>query len=265
MANPLILSDNRLLDGVASANLTDSDTNYNVRHLSDMRTYTYWKGASAEATHRIDVTCSAEKKVNCIGIMGHNLKTADATIYVIGSTTNLFTGEHVDAISKFTVTDDSAVIRVGTEITKKYWRVGIETVALAPQIAVLMIGTAITFPNPPAAGAEIYSAGVELETAENKGGHLLGQMVRYKPLSFSLRWHPAENNTTFWKETIQNWWSTYGSEGKPFFFSLDSTKWPDDAFYVRLNDGFRHSINMQTNTRVEGYSMQFQGVWEDLM
>ena len=51
--NPVILADNRFLEGTPTA--TDTATGYDVLHIRDLRTFTSWKGATAGTKYLADL------------------------------------------------------------------------------------------------------------------------------------------------------------------------------------------------------------------
>ena len=125
MTLPKILHDNIFALGV-SATDTDSDSQYSVDNIYDLRTYTYWLGASAGVKY-FTMDAGAAVDVDSLRIISHNLGTAEASVAIESSTTGAWAGEEVNRYNPELVTNgdfpssttgwtanDSAVLTIDT-------------------------------------------------------------------------------------------------------------------------------------------------------
>src|SRR4030067_1601430 len=143
MMEPIILADDRFLDGTPTA--TDTAAGYNVLFIRDYKTFTSWKAASA-GTKYLTVDCGTAKGADCIAFAGHNFGTGAAQISVESSDNGT---DWVERITPFTVNDDKAALRTFASASDRYWRTKIASPTIAPQVAVLLAGVRITFPHSP--------------------------------------------------------------------------------------------------------------------
>ena len=77
--------DSRYLDGTPVATDTDSDEEFNALNVRDLRRYTQWKAATTGQKYITVDTGSTGSAVDALGIRGHNLGTAAASIVVESS------------------------------------------------------------------------------------------------------------------------------------------------------------------------------------
>ena len=120
---PLILTDNRFIDGTPVASATAAG--FDARHLADTRPFTFWR-APAAGTFTIKVDAGSAKAVDTLAICGHNLATIGATISVESSpdnaawTSRLTYEELLADSSRNLITDPSVSLDGGT---LAYWDV----------------------------------------------------------------------------------------------------------------------------------------------
>jgi len=256
MSNPYLLYDNIFDDGTPAA--TSTAAGYSVLNIRDFRSYTHYKAAAAGTIYITVDTASTATAADTLGIHTHNLGTAASTVAVECSTNN---STWAVALADFTPTDNYAIMKSFTEKANfRYWRLKMETAAVAPQCAIAMIGSRITFPNKPLSPLTKYSIGRETVTSKSKAGHIIGQQIQFKPLSMSFTFPPVESNYTWWSTTFKTFWNTHGL--KPFFFCLDYDNFPGDVFWVSLSNNQRYELNMQFLTRVETFNLSLEGIAE---
>lgn len=254
MANPYILYDSVFLDAVPTA--TNTATGYSVLNIRDYRSYTYWK-ATGFGTLYLTVNAGGAVACDTLGIMSHNLGTAAAAVSVEYSSDGAAWSE---ALAAFNPTDDYAILKTFTTQTKQYWRLKIVTAAVTPQLAICMIGARMTFPNKPLAPLTKYSIGMQTTSTQSKAGHIIGQQVRYNPLSMSFTFPPVESNYTWWSTTFKTFYRNH--QLKPFFFCLDYDSFPGDVFWVSLTQSQQFALQMQFTTRVETFTLNMEGIAE---
>lgn len=239
---------------------------YAVDNLCDYRSYTEWQGTSG--TIWIKCHCTAARSANAIGIVGHDLYSKDATISV-----QMFTSDSVTAadwstaIAGFTPTDDYAFYRDFTSTdTKLWWKITIEC-ATVVTIGEIIIGDKIQFPGKPLAPVVPFSVSAEVETNRSKVGHILGSVVRYKPISISHKIAPAEGNYDWWSSVYKGFMYNHALDAKPFFYVMDAgadtAAVPNDAFWVSIDPKTTpYALNMLMAGRVEDMTLVMSGVLE---
>src|SRR4030067_1177984 len=121
MMEPIILADNRFLDGTPTA--TDTAAGYDVLFIRDYKTFTSWKGASA-GTKYLTVDCGTQKSADCVAFVNHNFGTGAAQICVESSDNGT---DWTERITPFAVTTDKAALRTFATASARYWRGGVRT------------------------------------------------------------------------------------------------------------------------------------------
>src|SRR4030067_3756758 len=116
MREPIILADNRFLDGTPTA--TDTAAGYDVLFIRDYKTFTSWKGATP-GTKYLTVDCGTPKSADCIAFARHNFGTGAALVSVESSENGT---DWVERITPFTVNDDKAALRTFASVAARYWR-----------------------------------------------------------------------------------------------------------------------------------------------
>lgn len=252
--NPIILYDNRFNDGAPTA--TDTAAGFSVLNIRDYRTYTFWRAASA-GTKFITIDCGSAKSADCLAIIGHNLRTANATVSVESSPDNV---TWTVRLAGFTPSSDKAFLRIFTSASARYWRIRIVTASIAPQLAVTMLGVMLTFPYPPDAPYVPYSEGIEVESSRGKTGHLLGNIINFKSINISARF---SNLTRDWvMNNFKPFWDNHASDLNPFFYAWDIDVYPEMVFYVSVDDGSRYRMPVSVLSYIDSIELEMQGVKE---
>ncbi len=253
--NPVILYDNRLNDGTPTATDTAADTD--VLNLRDLRTYTWWQAASS-GTKYLTIDCGSAKRADALGIIGHNLGTAAATVSVESSATGAWAGEEVERLAGFAPSDDRAILKLFTSASARYWRIKIVTAAVAPKLAVCLLGERLTFPYPPEVPFVPFTEDVEEESSRSKAGHLLGTVIRYKPIRIAPRFAVLTRDWVFGE--FQTFWDDHASERKPFFWAWDLDNMPALIFLVRHAGRFAPPLSRLAY--VDSLALDLEGVKE---
>ena len=197
-----------------------------------------------------------------IGIVGHDLFSKNATISVQHFSSDSATdSDWATALAGFTPTDDYALLKPITPSTDLWWKITVECSTLA-KIACILLGNKLQFPAKPQVPLEPYSIGIEAETNNSKTGHILGSILRYRPVQISHKIAPAESNYTWFTSTYWNFWLNHGSEMKPFFYAMDLDAYPDDVFWMRLADDSAYALPMEMSGRVEAFTINLVGALE---
>jgi hypothetical protein len=256
---PIILAQNILELGTPTATDTDADTAYSVLHLTDRRTYTYWLGASA-GTKYVTIDCGTPVPADALGIIGHNLYTATATVSVEWSADGV---SWTEALAGFTPTSDKAFLKTFTAATKRYWRLKIVTASIAAKIAVVFLGSRVTFPRTwshPSRGAfDPLPEKIVASSVRSKAGNLLGSVLQYASISMTME---IELLTDTWiSGTFRTLWDTYLSQLYPVFVSWDPGDHPAEVLFGKIPDDFELS-RPWTQNAYRSLSLEFEGVKE---
>jgi hypothetical protein len=278
-AKPLILYDNRLLDGTPAA--TDTESGYNVLNLVDYRTYTQWKAASA-GTKYITVDCGSAKSADCLAIVGHNLYTAGAVVSVENSEDNIHWAER---LAGFTPASDKAFLKQMTQgvghapvvswdsevefdpevewetievpAAARYWRIKIVTAAIAPYMAVVMLGNGMSFERY-AQAFDPFPEQISAKSERSKTGNLLGNSLKYITSNIEVQWIYLTDNWV--KNTFQAAWDAHLSLLKPFFWAWEPTNHASEVHYVKIPDSF--SLSKPFDPIRRSLSLTFETVKE---
>src|SRR3990172_13178688 len=138
MMEPIILADNRFLDGTSTA--TDTAAGYNVLFIRDYKTFTSWKAASV-GTKYLSIDCGTQKSADCIAFAGHNFGTGAALVSVESSDNGT---DWTERITPFSVTTDKAALRTFASASARYWRTKIASPTIAPPVAVPLVWLNVT-------------------------------------------------------------------------------------------------------------------------
>ncbi|MBT9175484.1 MAG: hypothetical protein DDT22_01163 [candidate division WS2 bacterium] len=255
MATPIILFNNRFDDGIPVATSTAAGSS--VLNIRDGRTYTFWQAATA-GTNFITVDCGIPRITDCLAVIGHNLRAAGAIISVESSVDNI---TWTTRIAGFTPPSNRAFLRTFfPPVTERHWRIRIVTAAVPPVLAVVYLGHRITFPFPPDAPFIPCREFVEAETSIGKTGHILGSVIRYKPIQIFARF---SNLTRTWiAENFMFFWNTHASNLRPFFWAWDITAFPDMVFYVTINKETSFEMPMSVLSFIDSIELNMKGIME---
>lgn len=248
---PLLLADNRFLDAAPTA--TGTAAGFDVLHIRDLRPYTFWQAAAA-GTNYVTVDCLSAKPANCLALTGHNLGTAGATVTLESSPDN------ITWTSRFTFVpgDDRAKLFTITQIYARSWRLKIVTAAVAPRIAVLMVGVRLDFPFPADTPYVPCSETTEEETTVSKSGHALGTVVRYAGIEINPQFSHIPR--AWLDDTWLPFHQSYARLRKYFFYAWDAERYPDQVYFVKSTGKFEAPLS--TGRYVDRLKLQFKGVAE---
>jgi hypothetical protein len=252
MANPIILYDNRLLDGTLSS--SEVMSGFDVNNVIDYRPYTYWV-ANNSGTNYISVDCVTPKTADCLGIIGHNLYSIGASVSVWSSNNGINWIQRL----VFNPTSDKALLKTFTQASARYWKLQIVNTSGQPRIAVVFIGNKLEFPYPPNAPFVPYSESIEVESKRSKTGHLLGSVIKYKQIEISINFSDL---TRDWVNTyFKPFWDNHASELKPFFWAWD-IDYSSDVFYVTIQDNMKYETPLSMLSYVDKLSLEMRGIKE---
>ena len=254
MASSKILYDNILASGVTA---TDTETGYSVDNIYDLRPYTYWQAASAGANKYIDMDAGSAVDVDALGIYSHNLSGGSIKIY--SSATGAFGGEETQRGSTIYPSDNTLIFETFTSASARYWRIQVYHATNAPRIGVAILGEALTFSRKPAPPYDPRPTSIVSSTAVTKTGNALGTTVNYKPISITAKFKHLDWDT-FANDEFLTFWDDHGSEGKHFFWSVDSDTY--DTYFVKLTAKSKLSRPMTLQGTVDQITLDMEGVSE---
>jgi len=254
MMEPIILADNRFLDGTPTA--TDTAVGYDVLFIRDYKTFTSWKAASV-GTKYLSVDCGSAKSADCIAFAGHNFGTGAAQISVESSDNGT---DWTERITPFSVTTDKAALRTFASASARYWRTKIASPTIAPQVAVLLVGLRITFPYPPDAPFSPGKEGMEVSAARSRTGQLLGVDVRFKPYSIRAQW--SDLSRTWVESYFLPFWENHASNLTPFFWAWDLGVYPNNVRYVRVAENYEMDPKLSVLGVYDLIGLEMEGVKE---
>lgn len=261
MSKPLILYDNVF---TASTNLvaTDTDTGFNVANIIDLRPYTLWKSNST-GTKYITINAGSSVNADAIGIIGHNLFSADTTIAIEYSSST--SGPWSTALEGFTPSDDKAFVSTFSETSAEVWRIRIETASTQVYIGVACLGTALSFEKSPTFGFDPIPEGIASERGRALKGQLLGSVINFKPIEITPTFRGLTRSWLFgtFKSTV---YDDHISELKPFFWSFNTTDaYQSDAMFVNVTEDYEFSAALTEagTSHIEEFSLKMEGIKEE--
>jgi hypothetical protein len=254
--NPIILYDNRFLDGVTTA--TDTADGFNVLNITDLKPFTWWKAQSAGPKY-LSVDCGAQKFADSLGMIGHDLSSVGAQVSVESSDNG---SDWTERLPAFTPSSDKAFLQPFTGATARYWRLWIDSPTSAPSVAVVILGSRMTFPFPVDAPFAPIKEQVATVGKKSKTGHLLAHHVKYKPFTISARLSYPERT---WVDSVfLPFWLDYGSDLHPFFWAWDLDMYPEDVRFVRFEPGYSYSPSVSILHYYDSISLELEGVRENV-
>lgn len=230
---PVILYDNRLEDGTATATATDPDSRYNVANLTDKRAFTAWLGVGT-STHYVTVDCGSAKSADALGILVHNFFTAGATISVECSSDN-FAADTTVALAGFVPSSDKAIFKKFDSLSKRYWRLKMTGMSAAPIMAVLVIGVKMEFEKYLNKGLNPKPEKVDGNVSVGGTGQYLGSAVEIIKYSFRPRFRRITDS--WFNNTYTPAWDAHLSLLLPFFWVWDPGNHGDQVYYAWFGKG----------------------------
>jgi hypothetical protein len=251
-AKPKFLFDSILVD--ASLSATDTADGYDVDNITDLRPYTLHKFEEA-GTKYIVIDCGEDATADAIGIVGHNLGTAEATVSVQHSANG--SDWSADLVS-FEPSDDKAVMKEFTSTTDRYWRISIVTSSVIAQLGVVIIGQVLTFPRWPLSGFDPDALNIEASSQTSKAGNILGATLKYVSREISMSF---EDIIPSWiTNTFKPVWDSHLEQLKPFLAAWDITNHPSEVYFLRIPENF--ALKMPYNPYRRSLKLSLQGVKE---
>jgi hypothetical protein len=253
MALPIIIWENRLSSTTSlTPTDTDSDPAYNVANLYDFRPYTRWKAASS-GSKSISAAWASAVTVDSIAIVGHNLATVSADIYV-----DYVAAPWTQHFGPFTPSEDEAPVVIQFESQSKTgWRIRLDNCTAAPSVGVILIGQKLEFQRYVSEPYDPFGERVVAEQAISETGELLGSTFKYREHNISAQWGRL---TEAWvRATFLPVWENHLSRLRPFVWAWNpASTWEQQAFYVALQPGA--ALQTPYDPIRQSLSLQMRGV-----
>jgi hypothetical protein len=253
-AYPLILYDNRFLDG-AGATLTATDTaaGFSVLNIMDLRPFTFWQAASAGEKYL--TISSVGGGIDSLAIMGHNLHTANATVSVLSSDDFV---NWTERLAGFIPASDKALFKAIEHVHAQHWALKIVTAAISPRVGVCILGERLVFPRYLTGSFDPFPEKINGVAARTKAGHMI--QATLSNISVSVKASFKEILPSWIESTFRPAWDAHLSQLKPFFWVWDVTNHPADVFFLSIPEGF--NLSMPYDPYRRSMNLTFEGIKE---
>lgn len=225
-----------MLSSVGSS-LTASSTasgDYSAGYLYNMLETNMWKASSsANQTLSYDAGAGNTKGADYVAILGHNLKTAGAAVYIDRSSDG---ASWTEAYS-WTPSADTAQLKEFTNPGAfRYWRLRITGASVAIYMTLCLWGlkTELDY-----CSAEFDPYGQEVKASRNlsQGGYVTGIHAMYIERQVALNFEDAD--ATLYG-AVKTWWETSGL--KNFFMAWELANNPSDVYLMRPDTKFNNPM-----------------------
>lgn len=233
-AKPLILYDNICADAIITAPGEGMD------NLCDYRTYTFWRGVSPEKKGKktseqiLEIDGGTSRTADTLAIIGHNLASSGAQI----SLRHQQVKKWVETLPPFSPATDRAFLKIFPPAQSARWDLRIIPGEEPPRIAVLMLGSRLTFERYPQP-FDPFPEELHAESAVSVKGHLLASTLQNITSKIQVEWKYLSDRWI--REVFQPAWDNHLSLLKPFFWAWDIEGHPDEVYYVRIPHDFHLS------------------------
>jgi len=235
---------------------TDTAAGYDVNNIIDFRPYTLHK-FNASGTKYITADYESAVTVDALGIVGHNLGTAEATVSVEYSSDN-FSADVNEALAGFQPANDRALLKEFTPAEAQYWRIKIVTAATAAQIGVALLGEVLTFERWLSSGFDPDALKIVASSETSKTGNMLGATLSYVTRNIAMSF---QNITPGWiSDTFKAAWDAHLELLKPFLLAWEITNHADEVYFVRIPENF--ALKMPYNPVRRSLTLTMTGVKE---
>jgi len=233
-SKPIILCENRFLDGALTASATGDG---NVLNLIDYRTFSHWKGVDLTTVY-IKVVGSVSKTANSLGISGHNFGSAGATVSLECSDDD-FNVDTTVALAGFVPPNDKPIFKKFDQKSKRDWRLKLTGMTEIPEFTILHAGDYFIFPKFPHGSefAPIEEEGVD-EGVDSAEGHTIGVTISNIKITSSLSMKKVD--PSWYEDTFKPLYDSHIRLYKPFFYAWDIINHPKDVYYMSMKRGSKH-------------------------
>lgn len=204
-----------------------------------------WK-ATGTATQNIVATFATAVEVDCLGIFGHNLGSADAQAVLQYSTTSS-TGPWTTLVGPLNIAEDDTIFRkAAAGVSARWWRIQLSSLAAAPIVSNFFIGKTLHMYSgiePPFSPPGMDDED-EIMNNRSEGGNFLGRSILLRGGRNSLRMSlvPPEWVRTYFEPFRQ------AVKLHPFYFGWDMDTYPDEVAFAYTNGAGAQSKPVHTET-----------------
>lgn len=253
MGKPIILAEN-ILERATTLTATNTAVGFDVRNILDRRQYTFWQ-ATSSGTRFITADMGVPVPADAFGLIGHNFGIAGTQITLQGSTDGT---TWTDVVAQFSLTNNKAILRTFTSLSRRHWRLRIITTTSIPFLAVFFLGRRLEFPRYVMGEFDPQPEQIHATSAKSKAGYPLGAIVRYIRHNIHISF---QNLTDAWVRTqFLPIWNEHLSQLKPIFWAWNLEDFPADVYFVSLPDNF--SLSIPYNPVRRNMALQFEGIKE---
>jgi len=190
-------------------------------------------------------------------LFGHNLGTAEASVSVESTDDEV---NWTERLAVFSPSDDHAIMKLLTSFRAASKRLKVDTVSVAPYIAVAILGVRMEFPFPPDSPYDPYNIGIESESEVSVEGNHLGDVIYYHPIAQRAVF--SNPLRSFITDTYKPFWDAHGKLRKPFAWAWDLTNYPDVVYFMKLSKNARLSMPLSVGTYADALVVDMEGVAE---
>lgn len=229
--------------GSAGSTLTAASTatgDYSAAYLYNMLETNMWLSADAASPQCVtyDAGAGNVKTADYMAVMGHNLKSAGATIKLQYSDDGFVTNIG-DAFAAFTpVTDGAALKEFTSPGAYRHWRLVITGAAVPPYMTIAIWGCATEL-DYATASFDPYCVDVKANVNLSYSGCVTGIHTRYAERALSLTFSDADAELY---AKIKAWWDTSGL--RSFFVAWDTVNSPSDVWLMRPEARFASPLKL---------------------
>lgn len=213
---------------------TSTASGYDVMNIYNMLETNMWKASSsANQTLSYDAGSGNTKVADYIAILGHNLKTAGASIYLERSDDN---SSWTEAWSDTPAADTVYLKEFTRTAAHRYWRLRIMGASTAVYMTLCIWGlkTELDYAT---AGFDPHEQEVKANVSVSETGYLLGIHHKYIERSMTLKFEDADVDLY---AKVKEWWEASGL--KNFFVVWEGANSPDDVYLMRPDSKFNNPL-----------------------
>lgn len=210
---------------------------YDVNNLHNMLETNMWKAASAASPHYIlyDAGVGSAKAADYICVIGHNLKSAGASIVLEYSNDN---AGYTAALTDAPAADTVYLREFANPGPFRYWRLKMTGMSIVPYMTLCIWGlkTELDYAT---ADFDPHEHSWKASVNQSQGGYITGVHAQYAERQLSLKFEDAD---TALYTAVKAWWDASGL--KNFFVAWEIANNPNDVYLMRPDTRF---VNPLTN------------------
>lgn len=237
----------------ANVSADEEASGFLVTRLVNPATHLRWKGTTPGDQNVTIALSGGAQTANYFGIAGHNLGTAGATVTLQGSDNGSDWSDLHDAIL---LADDFVFMFEFEDASHSFFRLHLEGMSAAPEIAVLYIGQVLRLQRRIYVGHKplVLNISSRVSSGYSEDGRFLGRILRSQKLESSVS---LNNLTPTWVRSAFLPFQRFGVD-EPFFFAWRPGDYPNEVGYCWLV-GDPSTVNERPNGMMQ-LEMNIQGI-----